>query len=305
MNSRRALVLGIIVLAVISAAVLVVRTPRTSGQPSGERVMVVRLYGTIQETGGGVFGATGVITPAAVKRQLDLAERSPAIRAVVLRVSSPGGSIAASQAIYDMIKRFEKPIVVSMGDTAASGGYYIAAAADGIVAHPGTITGSIGVITAMTKLDELYEKLGIEVEIIKSGRHKDMFQRPLTEEERALLQSLNDEAWRQFIEAVAEGRGLEPDFVRELATGEVFIGTRAYELGLVDRLGDLDDAVAFAGELAGLTDPVPYEPPGPTPWQQFFGLIGEMRSLLQSRALFPADWLYSFEGVPRMRYQWL
>src|SRR5690606_15725083 len=138
-------------------------------------------------------------------------------------------------------------------------GYYISAAADAIVANPGTITGSIGVISAVTNLEGLYEKLGIEVEIIKTGEHKDMLQRALTDEERQLLQDLSDEAWRQFVEAVAEGRGLDVAHVEQRATGEVFTGSQALELGLVDRLGALDAAVQLAGELAGLDGPVPVE----------------------------------------------
>lgn len=303
MKSQRLFVIGIILIAFVSAGILLTRNMDSTANVRGDRVLVLRLYGGIQESGGGLLGMEGTITPQLVERQLRMAAASPSIQAVVLRVSSPGGSVAASQEIYSIIQRFDKPIVISMGDTAASGGYYIAAAADGIVANPGTITGSIGVITSMLNLQELYDKLGIQVEIIKSGRHKDMSQRPLTPEERELLQALNDEAWNQFVQAIVDGRDLDIDHVRNLATGEVFTGSQALQLGLVDRLGGIDEAVAFAGELAGLEDPVAYELPSPSVWRQFFNLSAEAVTLLRNRVVpNPLNRLESLEGIPTLRY---
>lgn len=303
-TGKRALVIGIIVIGFISAGIVLSQPMGGSaGDVRGDHVLVLRLYGAIQESGGGLLSTDGVITPRLVSQQLQYAARTQSIRAVVLRVSSPGGSVAASQEIYDMIRRFDKPIVISMGDTAASGGYYISAAADGIVANPGTTTGSIGVITSMLKLEELYAKLGIEMEIIKSGRHKDMFQRPLTAEERDLLQEFSDTAWHQFIQAVAEGRNLDPEYVKELATGIVFSGSQALELGLVDRLGGINEAVAYAGELAGLTNPVAYELPAPSVWQQLFGLSAQAVSLLRGQMIpYPLGLLESIEAIPNVRY---
>lgn len=302
MRIQRLLVWAILIVAVISLAVLLTGPDRVTGDLSGDRVLVLRLYGAIEETGSGLL-AGGSITPELVARQLAQAEADPRIQAVVLRISSPGGSIAASQEIYNMIERFPKPIVVSMGDQVASGGYYISAAADAIVANPGTITGSIGVISALMNLEGLYEKLGIEVEIIKSGEHKDMFQRALTDEERQLLQELNDEAWRQFVEAVAKGRELDVAHVEQLATGEIFTGSQALELGLVDRLGDLNDAVQLAGELAGIENPVAVELRSPSLWQQLMGTVVSLGRFASKNEL--TDLLETLEGlkaVPPLRY---
>lgn len=303
MRTQRVLVVVVILVAVVSAFAL--RVQNTGQKPTAaNRILIVRLYGSIAEAGSGVLSADGTITPRAVAEHLRRAASDPSVKAVVLRISSPGGSIGASQEIYNMIRRFEKPIVVSMGDTAASGGYYIAAAADGIVANPGTLTGSIGVITALTRLDGLYDKLGIEVEIIKSGQHKDMFQRPLTPEERELLQQLNDEAWNQFVQAVAEGRSLDPEYVRTLATGMVFTGSQALELGLVDRLGDLEEAVQFAAELAGVEDPVPVEARTPQPWEQLFALWSRLIAGRRGPAdLIPLEVLESLDTVPVPQYR--
>ena len=234
----------------------------------GDRVAVVYLHGIIEESESNFF-STG-ISPNFVSRQLKRAAADPEIKGVVLRVNSPGGSIAASQEIAAMVRNFKKPLVVSMGDMAASGGYYISAPADGIVAQPGTITGSIGVITQIMNMEGLYEMLGIEVETVMTGRHKDMFGRTLTGEERELLQAISDEAYGQFIAEVSEGRGLALEAVRELATGELFLGSQALEHGLVDRLGGIDEAVEYLGELAGLRDPVRYEFPQPTFFSQIF-----------------------------------
>jgi len=251
----------------------------------GDRVAVVYLYGTIGETVSGFYG-TG-ITPASVAGQLKRAAADPGIKGVVLRVNSPGGSIAASQEIAAMIRDFEKPVVVSMGDMAASGGYYISAPAKGIVAQPGTLTGSIGVITQVMNMEGLYEMIGIEVETIRSGRHKDMFGRTMTPEERDLIQGISDEAYEQFITAIAEGRGLDRAEVRELATGELFLGSQAVELGLVDRLGGIEEAILYLAEIAGLEDPVRYEFPQPTLFSQIFGFGLNIPGIIQKMLLPP------------------
>ncbi|MFW0858692.1 MAG: signal peptide peptidase SppA [Dehalococcoidia bacterium] len=206
----------------------------------------------------------------------------------MLRIESPGGSIAASQEIGDMIRDFEKPIVVSMGDQATSGGYYISAHADMIIAQPGTITGSIGVIFMHLNVDGLLQKLGIERETIIGGEHKDMFVTPLTAERRDLIQRITDEAHDQFITTVAEGRGLTIAEVRELATGELFIGTQALELGLVDRLGGRQVAINAAAELAEIEVPpatIELSPPAPSLFDLFFEGGGILRDLAISRLL--------------------
>ena len=142
-----------------------------------------------------------------------------------------------------------------MGDVAASGGYYISAYADKIVANPSTLTGSIGVISQFIYIEGLLEKLGLELETIKTGKHKDMGIWPLTEEQRQIMQDITDELYEQFVAAVAEGRGLPVAEVRELATGQLYTGTQALNLGLVDELGGLDTAIDLAASLAGITIP--------------------------------------------------
>ncbi len=243
------------------------------------KVALVRLSGPISESlDTGLLGGGG-ITPAQVEGFLKRAEHDPSVKALVLRIDSPGGTVAASQAIASHIKKFrektKKPVVVSMGDIAASGGYYISLYADKILAHAGTTTGSIGVIALFFSVEELLKNLGIKPEIFKSGKYKDIFRglRPLSDEERTLLQQYVDELYEQFIQAVADGRRLPIERVRELATGQVYSGVQALSLGLIDQLGDLDDAIKIAGELAGVPEPavIEYRPAAPGLLELLFG----------------------------------
>jgi protease-4 len=205
----------------------------------------------------GVVEVEGVIVDSKkiIEQLADFHENS-AIKAIVLRVDSPGGGVGPSQEIHDEVKRIDvdKPIVVSMGSVAASGGYYIAAPARRIFANPGTITGSIGVIMEFTNFQELLEKIGLHNQVVKSGKHKDIGSpvRPMTDEDRAILQALIDDVHSQFINSVAAGRHLDPQKVRILADGRIFTGRQAQELGLVDELGSLDAAVRHAGKLGGI-----------------------------------------------------
>lgn len=183
------------------------------------------------------------------------------VKAVLVRIDSPGGGVGASQELYREIRRTmeEKPVVASLGGIAASGGYYIASAATRVIANPGTITGSIGVISYFPNLRELFEKVGFSAVIIKSGRYKDTGNpgREMTDEERALLQSTMDQAHRQFIRDVAQGRNLTEAKVREIADGRIIMGESAQQLGLVDELGNFEDAVnasARLGKIEGEPD---------------------------------------------------
>jgi protease IV len=180
------------------------------------------------------------------------------IKAIVLRIDSPGGAVAPSQEIYEEVKKAasKKKVVVSMGSVAASGGYYIASAATRIIANPGTLTGSIGVIMEIPNVEGLMNKIGIKTEVIKSGKNKDigsMF-RGMKKEERELLQDVMDNVHEQFIRAVAEGRRMKIDDVRRIADGRIFSGEQAAKNGLVDELGTLDDATRTAAKLAGITE---------------------------------------------------
>jgi len=178
------------------------------------------------------------------------------VKVIVLRIDTPGGPVGASQEIYEAVKRTQKKkkVVVSMGDVAASGGYYIATPADLIVANPGTLTGSLGVISQFLNVEGLLRKLELRVETVKSGRIKDIGSplRKMTPEERRLLQAMTDDVHEQFMEAVAEGRKMPMKKVRKLADGRVMSGRQAKKLGLVDELGGLERAIELAAKLAGI-----------------------------------------------------
>jgi len=186
--------------------------------------------------------------------QLERAEADPTVKAIVLRVNSPGGGIVATDEIYTALKKLKKPVVASMGEMAASGGYYVSCAAGQIIANPATLTGSIGVISTVPNFEELLDKIGIEMLVIKSGTMKDELSpyREPTEEEIALWQAITDEAYEQFLGVVVEERDLDPEEAREMADGRVYTGQQALDLGLVDRLGNLPDAIELAAELGGI-----------------------------------------------------
>ncbi len=211
--------------------------------PMGEKVALINVEGVI-------FDSKSVID------ELKDYASDNSIKAIVLRINSPGGGVAPSQEIYDEVKKAmeKKKVVVSMGSVAASGGYYIACPADMIVANAGTLTGSMGVIMEIPNIEGLMQKIGVEHQVIKSGRHKDIASvfKTMSPEERALLQEVLDDVHGQFIEAVSEGRGLTVEKVKALADGRIFTGRMAREVGLVDELGNLDAAIKFAGELSGI-----------------------------------------------------
>jgi protease IV len=205
----------------------------------------------------GVINITGEISDSTtIVKQIDDFKKDDSIKAIILRIDSPGGGVGASQEIYQEIKKASKikKVVISMGGTAASGGYYIAVAGDKIVANPGTVTGSIGVILEWYRVDELAKKIGFTMEVIKSGEFKDVGSsfRPVTDRERELMSSVVLNIQEQFIKAVAEGRKLSVDKVREIADGRIFSGETAKTLGLVDQLGNFQDAVDLAAGMSGI-----------------------------------------------------
>lgn len=262
---------------VFLAGVLVVLTVLERGRPfglGGDRVAVVEIEGLI-------------VDALPVVRELEEHRENPSVRAVVVRIDSPGGVVGPSQEIYDAIRRLrakDKPVVASLGAVAASGGYYIAAAADRIVANPGTLTGSIGVIMQMAEFEGLFKKVGIRYQVIKSGRYKDIgsFARVMTEAERRLLQSLLDDVYEQFVDAVAEGRGLDRQTVLTLADGRIFSGRQARNLGMVDALGGFQEAIELAAELGG----IPGKPRILFP-RRPFSLLDLARWLLGDREVLP------------------
>jgi protease-4 len=205
----------------------------------------------------GVVEISGLITDAGdIIRNIKKYREDDSIKAIVLRIDSPGGVVGPAQEIFREVRKTvaEKKIIASMGSVAASGGYYIAAGTDGIMANPGTITGSIGVIIGYTNFEEILQKIGLSPVVIKSGEYKDMGSplRKMTEKEKKLLQDFVDGTHRQFVAAVAEGRKMDPAKVRAVADGRIITGEEAKSLGLVDRLGNIEDAIEWAGRMGGI-----------------------------------------------------
>lgn len=237
------------------------------GEPAqkGEKIGVIEIVGVIVES-------KKIIADLKKFREDDK------IKAIVVRVDSPGGGVGPSQEIFRAINRAkkEKKVITSMGALAASGGYYAAAATDGIMANPGTITGSIGVIMGYTDLQGIFKKIGLSSVVIKSGAYKDTGSplREMKDFEREYLQEFVGKIHRQFVADVAAGRSLDIDAVSRLADGRIYTGTESIELGLVDRLGNLEDAVDWAAELAGVKGPVSIVYP-PKPKQAFIEYLTE------------------------------
>jgi protease-4 len=225
-------------------------------------VAVVGAYGRIRPGGSkqDFFDGGRTMGSATVVRQLRAAAGHPGVRAIVLRVDSGGGSSLASNEILTEIRRIQRevgiPVVISMGDVAGSGGYWISMYGDEIFADPFTVTGSIGVVFYMPVLERLYDKIGVTNEVFKVGEHADALSpsRPMTEDERGYLADVIDDMYEYFIENVSKGRNIDPDEVRRIAGGRVYFGTQALDLGLVDRIGGLEDAIAHAAERAGIGD---------------------------------------------------
>ncbi len=240
---------------------------------SQDRVALIRIEGVILDA-------------QATISELKQYSENPLVKAIVLRIDSPGGGVVPSQEIHDAVKRVKnksnKAVIASMGTVAASGGYYIAAATDRIIANPGTLTGSIGVIMEMANFEGLMKKVGVEGVVIKSGRFKDVGSplRKMSDEERKLLQSVMDDVHHQFIQAVADGRSLEVSDVEPLADGRIYTGRQAKEARLVDELGDLDDAIHIAADIAGMEG----EPKVVEPRKRF-----SFREIIESRwsSVFP------------------
>lgn len=238
-----------------------------------DRIALIRVEGVIMDS---------QVTVGELRRFSE----NPSVKAIVLRIDSPGGGVVPSQEIHDAVKRVRtknnKTVIASMGSVAASGGYYIAAATDRIVANPGTLTGSIGVIMETANVEGLLQKIGVEGVVIKSGKFKDVGSplRKMSEEERGLLQAVMDDVHKQFIEAVAEGRAIELTDAQALADGRIFTGRQAKEAKLVDDLGDLEDAIQLAADAVGIEG----EPKVVEPRRRF-----SIRELLESKltAVFP------------------
>ena len=264
---------------------LVLLRAMSDGTSIGQKIAVIDIAGIISKS------------DATIKR-IHAYRDDPSVKAIVLRIDTPGGSVAPVQEIFTELEKIEKPIVASMGGSAASGGYYIACAADTIVANPGTLTGSIGVIMQFTRMKGLYDKIGLEHQVVKSGQFKDTGSpfRELTEQERAVLQATVDDVYNQFVDTISEARGnlLTRAEVVELADGRIFSGKQALESKLIDQLGNLPDAIKIAGKLAGIEGkPRVLRPERRT---------SLLEQLLGVKQMPPIDEMFSLPGVT-FRYQ--
>ena len=251
----------------------------------GDKVALIEITGAI-------FSSQRVLD------ELDKYSDDDSIKAIVLRIDSPGGVVAPVQEIHRGLTKIQKTIVVSMGATAASGGYYVACAADWIFANPGTLTGSIGVIMHFPKYGELMKKIGVEREVIKSGSYKDASSpyRKLTPEERELFQETIDDVYDEFVDMIVEGRkhrDLSREQVQEIADGRLMSGRQALEKKLVDQMGGLSDAIEYAGELGGIVG------------KPRVIRTKSRRSLLErlTRGIFGSELEHFIQDQPTLRYQ--
>jgi len=238
------IILGIVVifLGLLMGIIVAIAGP-SLGLSFGEKIGIIFIKGPIRDASSTLF-------------QLDTFKKDKKIKAIILRIDSPGGGVGPSQEIYREITRTRKvkKVVASMGSVAASGGYYIASAAHKIVANPGTITGSIGVIMEFVRLEELLKKLGVGLEVLKTGEFKDIGSphREMSDREKALVKDLIFDIKDQFVLAVAKGRNLSREKVDQIADGRILTGAQAEKLGLVDMLGNFQDAVELAKKMTGI-----------------------------------------------------
>ena len=241
-----------------------------------------------------------ILSPDKAIADLTAFRKNRRIKAVILRVESPGGAVGASQEIFQEVRRTDKkkPVIASLGSVAASGGFYAAMGARKIIASPGSITGSIGVIVKFANLQDIFKKIGYHPQVIKSGKLKDMgsMSRPMTKEERRLLQGIIDNVHQQFIADVAKSRKMPEKTIRALADGRIFSGQQARDLGLIDRLGNFTDAVNLAAKLAGVKSEYPkLVRPRKKSFSLLHLLAGEEASFLKHNP---------FSQSPLLSYQW-
>jgi len=315
MERNRKLLIAILAVLVICAVIALVDTSMNlqqgrgggfmlPGPKVGPGVGIVRIEGVIQMSAvAGPFSSGG---SESVIRRLDEIERSRDIKAVVVRINSPGGTVAATQEIYQKIWRLRKkniPIIASMGEVAASGGYYVASACNLIYANQGSVTGSIGVVAASPNLKGLFDKLGITMNVIKTGRYKDMLSmhRDVTPEERQIIQELIDGSYRQFLKDVARGRAMNETEIAPIADGRVMSGQTALAHKLIDAIGTFEDAIERARKEAKLSEDAPVYDEEKIPFMEYlFGAEGRFAG----RGI-RADQVLPYETGYRIEYRWM
>ena len=297
-QARRAALLSIGLLLLVFAGGLYLSSRLLLGRPAfpfgGGSVAVLPIVGVIYAERS--FG-----------RDLVALRRRDEVKAFVLEIRSPGGSVGASQELYSQVKRLreedDRPVLAWIGDVGASGGYYVALGADSIFALPGSITGSIGVIMQFPQAEELLRKVGLEMQVVKSGEFKDVgsFARPLTETDRLVLEELVNDVYEQFVGVVVENRGLSREEVIRVADGRVISGERAVELGLVDGLGTLQEAIDRAGRMAGLGE----NPATVRPRHRKIGVFDLLTGVAESTVRSWLPWLRTASAShPQLLYLW-
>jgi protease-4 len=295
------IVLALVVVWGAAACVLVGALVGRPSQPmpvGRELVAVIYLEGSI---GTATPGSGGIVDSQQIIDYVQAAEGNRRVKAIVVYINSPGGAVVPSDLMYQALRDAEKPVVAVTGDVAASGGYYVACGADRILAHPATITGSIGVYGQLVNAAELLSTIGVEGIIVRSGDSKAMgnwFEHP-TEEQLAIEQQIVDQLYELFVQAVAEGRSMDPGEVRKLADGRPFTGQQALEVGLVDALGSLPDGIDAAADLAGIVGE-----PGVIEYRRTPSLL-ELWLSTQGRSngeLAVLQWLDDQFAIPSVRY---
>ncbi len=255
---KLAVTFGVLALFVLIFAFAIAALASGVDMPSisGGDVAVIPIQGAIMMGGcpGGIFTSSSCADVETIKKQLREADDDPAIKAVVLDIYSGGGNVVASRELARAVKKTKKPVVAWIGEVGASGAYYAASAADKIVADEDSMTGSIGVIMFIEHYYGLMDWVGVNVTVIKAGDTKDIASpyRPMRDDEREQLQNMVDKVYESFLVDVAENRGLDLEYVRNISDGRIYLGSEAYEVKLVDELGGKDYAIELAGEMGGI-----------------------------------------------------
>lgn len=317
MDRNRKIILAILAFLALSAVLAIIDIGLTMQDTTGKGyaisapgvgpgVGIVRINGLIQfgKGGDGSFGLQS--GSEAVLQRIDNLQRDKRIKAIVVRINSPGGTVAATQEIFIKILKLRKkniPIVASMGDIAASGGYYVASACNYIIANYGTLTGSIGVITVSPNLKGLFEKLGIQLNVIKSGKFKDILSshRDIDIEEREMLQKMVDSLYKKFIKDVSLGRNIAIADIEPHADGRIFNGEGAKEAKLIDAVGTMEDAIAYARKEAKLPEDSAVYDDVVSPFERFFMTMESMvlkESRIESKLKINSYNMFEYRYLP-------
>jgi protease-4 len=309
MDKQRKIMTAILVLLALTALIAIIDISlkidkknksdfKMSFRDFGKGIEIVRIEGPIEMSDGSKTFGIPQGTESIIK-QLSNIENNSDIKGVVLRINSPGGTVAATQEIYEKIWKLRKKniiIVASMGDVAASGGYYVASACNYIMANYGTITGSIGVIAYSPNLKRLFDKLGIEMNVIKSGKYKDILSshRDITQAERTLIQEMIDQTYNKFIKDIALGRNMNQEDILPIADGRVMNGETALNHKLIDQLGTFEDAVMKAKELAELDPAAPVYEQNVSPFRE---ILDSMRNIFFGRFSVKNELFYNLDRI--------